>query len=457
MAIQMRRGAFTDFDPTQMLPGEWAVMLSDDEETIDGYAVYICYAAGMVKRIVSSDELAALSNNIYADVEDFVNEAFDVDKIMLAATTARTAAAEAQAAIDAIGDIASVSVPLMSSSTRGGAKLGVGLEITDGALSVDPDSIEFSTMSPSTRGIAKLGAGLAVSDDALTVDPMSDTQIDGVMAFDPEEDDPITDVEPLTPTGLLYFWGQLKTWAAATFAALSHNHAASDITSGTLGVSRGGTGQTTKAGIRNTLGLGNTTDALPVANGGTGSTSASDARTALGITLSNIGAAAASHTHAAGSDLTGQVPVANGGTGAATASGARTNLGAAAASHTHDASTDLTGQVPIANGGTGASTAAAALTALGAASQDDMDDAEQAIADNAAAIATLGESVSHLHFGNGVTSFTVTQDSWDSRYLSFRIVGSMGDYTIILRSADVIVYDNLQNKTLKRLYWDAAQ
>ena len=182
----MRRGAFTDFDPTQMLPGEWAVMLSDDEETIDGYAVYICYAAGMVKRIVSSDELAALTNNIYADVEDFVNEAFDVETIMLAATNARAAAAEAQAAIDAIGDITEQSVPLMSSSTRGGAKLGVGLEITDGALSVDPDSIEFSTMSPSTRGIAKLGAGLAVSDDALTVDPMSDTQIDGVMAFDPD-------------------------------------------------------------------------------------------------------------------------------------------------------------------------------------------------------------------------------------------------------------------------------
>lgn len=90
------------------------------------------------------------------------------------------------------------------------------------------------------------------------------------------------------------------------------------------------------------------------------------------------------------------MPVANGGTGAATASGARTNLGAAAASHTHDASTDLTGQVPITNGGTGASTAAAALTALGAASQDDMDDAEQAIADNAAAIATLGESVNYF-------------------------------------------------------------
>ena len=372
MAIQMRRGAFTDFDPTQMLPGEWAVMLSDDEETIDGYAVYICYAAGMVKRIVSSDELAALSNNIYADVEDFVNEAFDVDKIMLAATTARTAAAEAQAAIDAIGDIASVSVPLMSSSTRGGAMLGAGLEITDGALSVDPDSIEFSTMSPTTRGIAKLGAGLAVSDDALTVDPMSDTQIDGVMAFDPEEDDPITDVEPLTPTGLLYFWGKLKTWASTTFAALSHNHAASDITSGTLGVSRGGTGQTTKAGIRNTLGLGNTTDALPIANGGTGSMSALDARTALGITPSNIGAAASSHEHSA-NDITSDVlGLSHGGTGLSASPSMLTDLASTTAADVMAASPrpGVTGTLPIAHGGTGAATAAAARTNLSAAAVD---------------------------------------------------------------------------------------
>lgn len=366
MAIQMRRGAFTDFDPTQMLPGEWAVMLSDDEETIDGYAVYICYAAGMVKRIVSSDELAALTNNIYADVEDFVNEAFDVDKIMLAATTARTAAAEAQAAIDAIGDIASVSVPLMSSSTRGGAKLGVGLEITDGALSVDPDSIEFSTMSSSTRGIAKLGAGLAIDDDALTVDPMSDTQIDGVMAFDPEEDDPITDVEPLTPTGLLYFWGKLKTWASATFAALSHNHAASEITSGELAVARGGTGVTTAAAERNRLGLGNTTDALPVANGGTGSTSASDARTALGITPSNIGAAASSHEHSA-NDITSDVlGLSHGGTGLSASPSMLTDLASTTAADVMAASPrpGVTGTLPIANGGTSASTAANARNNL---------------------------------------------------------------------------------------------
>lgn len=48
-------------------------------------------------------------------------------------------------------------------------------------------------------------------------------------------------------------------------------------------VSGGGTGQTTAAGIRNAIGLGNTTGALPVANGGHGATSAKQGLVNLGI------------------------------------------------------------------------------------------------------------------------------------------------------------------------------
>lgn len=48
-------------------------------------------------------------------------------------------------------------------------------------------------------------------------------------------------------------------------------------------ISGGGTGQTTAAGIRNALGLGNTTGALPVANGGTGATSAKQGLINLGV------------------------------------------------------------------------------------------------------------------------------------------------------------------------------
>lgn len=58
-----------------------------------------------------------------------------------------------------------------------------------------------------------------------------------------------------------------------------------DLTSmsGALPVANGGTGQTTVAGARNALGLGNTDGAVPIANGGTGAESAEDARTNLGL------------------------------------------------------------------------------------------------------------------------------------------------------------------------------
>ena len=57
MAIQNRRGAYADFDPTKMLPGEYAIVLSGDPSDVSGYAVYICLASGTVKRLVFSEQL----------------------------------------------------------------------------------------------------------------------------------------------------------------------------------------------------------------------------------------------------------------------------------------------------------------------------------------------------------------------------------------------------------------
>lgn len=51
-----------------------------------------------------------------------------------------------------------------------------------------------------------------------------------------------------------------------------------------VSIAGGGTGQTTVAGVRNVLGLGNTDGALPIANGGTGADNAEAARKNLGIT-----------------------------------------------------------------------------------------------------------------------------------------------------------------------------
>lgn len=48
MAIQVRRGQKADFDPTKMLPGEWAVSIDSDT---NNQIVWMCFSAGIVKRM----------------------------------------------------------------------------------------------------------------------------------------------------------------------------------------------------------------------------------------------------------------------------------------------------------------------------------------------------------------------------------------------------------------------
>lgn len=57
MAIQMRRGAYAQFDPSKMLAGEWAVSIDNESQK---QMVYMCFAPGVVKRM--------------ATLEDFQNE-----------------------------------------------------------------------------------------------------------------------------------------------------------------------------------------------------------------------------------------------------------------------------------------------------------------------------------------------------------------------------------------------
>lgn len=112
-----------------------------------------------------------------------------------------------------------------------------------------------------------------------------------------------------------------------------------------LPVSKGGTGSTSVAGIRNTLGLGNTSGSLPVANGGTGAGNAAAAR-------ENLGAAAEDHTHSlSDSDITGVLPVSKGGTGATAAANARTNLGLGDASTREVDTTPTSGAVDLITSG----------------------------------------------------------------------------------------------------------
>ena len=91
MAIQHRRGTYNNFDPSRMVQGEAAIVLSGDPNTNDGKAAYIAFAPGNVKRL-------ATINDIQDDLENAVDGVVDgaTQTAQNAATRAETAASSAE-------------------------------------------------------------------------------------------------------------------------------------------------------------------------------------------------------------------------------------------------------------------------------------------------------------------------------------------------------------------------
>lgn len=67
MAIQMRKGLKADFDPTKMLPGEWAVSIDSDTSN---QIVWMCFAAGVVKRMGTYEDFKAQIRDATKDIRD---------------------------------------------------------------------------------------------------------------------------------------------------------------------------------------------------------------------------------------------------------------------------------------------------------------------------------------------------------------------------------------------------
>jgi|GEM_PF-1527839 len=63
MAIQTRRGVLDNLDTSKLLPGEWACVTGGDGTT-NGTAVYMCFSAGNVKRMVTAEELQSVNELI---------------------------------------------------------------------------------------------------------------------------------------------------------------------------------------------------------------------------------------------------------------------------------------------------------------------------------------------------------------------------------------------------------
>lgn len=109
MAIQNRRGIYSNFDPSKMVEGELAVVLSGDPGSSTGRSLYVCFAPGIVKRIADYEDAAdmvdAATEDIQASFLQAVNEAIDdadaaTSTATSAAQTAQTAAQTATTAAD---------------------------------------------------------------------------------------------------------------------------------------------------------------------------------------------------------------------------------------------------------------------------------------------------------------------------------------------------------------------
>ena len=93
MAIQNRRGNYSDFDPEKMVPGEWATVLSGDPNAGDGKSIYHCFSAGNVKRMATYEDM---EDNINKATDDIRNEFLeDINNATQSANTAATSANQA--------------------------------------------------------------------------------------------------------------------------------------------------------------------------------------------------------------------------------------------------------------------------------------------------------------------------------------------------------------------------
>ena len=74
MAIQMRKGSKDDFDPTKMLPGEWAVSIDSDTSK---QMVWMCFRAGVVKHMGTYEDFKEQIRDATKDIRDEYKEEFN--------------------------------------------------------------------------------------------------------------------------------------------------------------------------------------------------------------------------------------------------------------------------------------------------------------------------------------------------------------------------------------------
>ena len=115
MAIQMRRGAYAQFDPSKMKAGEWAVSTDSDTKK---QQIWMCFAPGIVKRMGTVEdfdiEIQKLIQNYLDGMAQSVSQAQKsaqtasqkADEVAQASGKIDTAVSQANAATKAANEAA---------------------------------------------------------------------------------------------------------------------------------------------------------------------------------------------------------------------------------------------------------------------------------------------------------------------------------------------------------------
>lgn len=189
MAIKNRRGEYANFDPYKMLQGEWGITTSGDPNSADGKSVYMCFAAGNVKRMATYDDMVEnidrateeVQERLTQEVREATAEANStIQKATQATQSANTAADRANDAAEAaesyvLGDISGKTVTFEMALQRANIQSNDSLAVAFGKLAkfcADLDDHAFSApvnnllgTDPSLALAAPMGKTL---DDKIT-------------------------------------------------------------------------------------------------------------------------------------------------------------------------------------------------------------------------------------------------------------------------------------------------
>jgi hypothetical protein len=318
-------------------------VLVKNQSTGSQNGIYVVQASGAAVRATDADSSAEVTPGLFAFVEEGTTNGntgwvLTTDAAITLGTTALTFTQFSGSGTFAAGDALSLTgteFDVKFDNSTIGVNGSNQLEIKENGVTsakMAAGSVELGTDTVSgTLAVANGGTGAATaSDNVVFAGPSTGG--------------------PSAPS--------FRALVASDIPSLSTDK----LTSGTLGVARGGTGASTfTAGIVKSTGGTNAlstestvsltsevSGTLPVGNGGTGATTL----TSNGVLLGNGGSAIAATTAGSANQVL-RVP----GVGGAPAFGAIAL----------DQSAAVTGALPIANGGTGQTTASAALAALGGA------------------------------------------------------------------------------------------